>query len=471
MNIDPQNLIPIPTIFGIFSGPLAILNGDISQGGLQTLYGLTSINLTGMYFQADEERLGRIMKNALLIGISTSTISLISNLRHSVKERNCMQILKDVFKGASGIVAVVAINALDSKVILVAQQAFFLFFTAKQIFLYGYHHSQKKNMDSETAFVLNIFISLIAGAYVYDELFDKQRLPTPCFPYNTPNHEQNIFLAKHQLELEYIYNITKTGVAENPNFPEITIKNSSQWHKLSEGTSKAVYTHPDLPNSVIKMANQMGSFRCDTNDLETHYANLQKAGYLVNRSVIHHIKTPKTVLINTPQGPIVIEEKFECSGYNQFKSSLKNNAESNFTAFRRITDLCDFNLESNHNACFLKDTENNPQIGIYDFDCNNFVERRQAYSIIIKAGTSLSSLIKISKKITGLNLVQLLMTAGAISGGVLTIYNLDYNNPAVSTADKIFAGLLGSAFGREIVQTLSIIIEGIYLRIQNNPKA
>jgi len=466
MNIDPLSLIPNPTTFGIFSGPLAILDGDISQGVSQTLYGLTSINLMGRYFQADGEKLGGIIKNTLLMSISANTVSLLSNMGSRVKERNSLEILKDVFKdifrGALGIAAVVAINTLDAKVILVAQQASVFLFTATYLFLYGYKNILKNNEKAPVALLLTALILLMTAIYVHDELSDKDH-PIPCFPYNSPNQEQNIFLTKHQLELEYIYNITKAGVTKNPNFPEIIIKNSDQWHKLGEGISKVAYTHPDLPNSVIKIPNRMSPF---PNSLETHYANLRKAEYLVNQHAIRHIKIPKIFLTNIPQGPVVIEEKLECLNYYHFPNSLKKHkALSNFNNFLKITDLRDIYPKTNYNACFLKGTENNPQIAVFDFDSTGS-EQREKFRNFFKCGTFLFSLTKISKNLSKSNLVRLLITAGAISGGALTLYNCDYSNPDVSTADKIFAGMIGSAFGGELVQTLSTTISAIYYRVK-----
>lgn len=183
---------------------------------------------------------------------------------------------------------------------------------------------------------------------------------TICDSPDVLTNGQSLFLANHMTEIEDIYS---TGIMLKP------------WDSLGSGVSKTSYTHPDLPGSIVKMAYRKKALRKDTdNDVRTHYMHLQNAKDIVCENNFRHIKIPKSVLVETTPGPIVVEEKFELM--NTLPSNpLTKDAYLEFDSFKEKSGICDvtlcnFSPEFHHNAGFLNASEENPQIGIFDFDCH-----------------------------------------------------------------------------------------------------
>jgi len=143
------------------------------------------------------------------------------------------------------------------------------------------------------------------------------------------------------------------------------------WTCIGRGISKAGFTHPDLPGYLVKIPIREEAFRADTeSDVRTHYNRVQQIRKMSDFFDFKHIILPKTVLFESPNGPYVVEEKFDLMPKEEV-SQLKFIEDINreFERFLKITRLCDISLRNHHNAGFLNGTQNDPKIGVFDVDC------------------------------------------------------------------------------------------------------
>lgn len=339
----------------------AKISENLLQGAQKTLIGLTAINLGTRWLDLNEAMPQELMKYSLCAGMGTMAVKGISDFVQGIKERNIFEVLKASAKVTIGTAGALIIDALDSKVVLVAQQALLLslasFYSSKsgiQDFKQGNH---KKG-------ICKILLGLGGFACSTYYVCDAFKIPLP----NNLTYEQSKFLSEHESEIDHIYtNHKETG----------------SWKKLGEGISKAAYVHPDQPDTLVKFPTRDTPFHFTRSDIRAHYDYLQKARKIASK--LKHIKLPKASLVETKNGPIVIEEKFNFIDYNSIPETVsKQSAISNLNYFLTKTNLCDVCIEENDNARFLKGSINDPKIGIFDFDCNN-----NDYSLVNMAITTM----------------------------------------------------------------------------------
>lgn len=150
-----------------------------------------------------------------------------------------------------------------------------------------------------------------------------------------------------------------------------------EWNEFSHGLHKIVYIHPDLPAYLVKIPGVKDPYSVDR--LKAHFINAQFAREIVESNNYAHLLIPETHLLETFKCPIVIEEKFEFMPMTKFDRDLpKTVAESELESFISTTGFKDTILGycgeidglkyCGHNARFIKDSEHDPKIAIFDFD-------------------------------------------------------------------------------------------------------
>lgn len=150
-----------------------------------------------------------------------------------------------------------------------------------------------------------------------------------------------------------------------------------EWKELNRGIHKIVFIHPQLPGYVVKIPgiNDPDS----VNRLKDHFKNAQIARDTVKNNQYNHLVIPDTHLLGTPLCPIVIEEKFEFMSIQKYDVNLpKTAAESELKDFLRASGIEDVIFEycgemngikyCGHNARFIKDTDDDPKIAVFDLD-------------------------------------------------------------------------------------------------------
>ena len=99
-----------------------------------------------------------------------------------------------------------------------------------------------------------------------------------------------------------------------------------------------------------------------------HYKNGQYAREFIKSHNYKHLVIPTLSYYVTESNQIVVEAKIETVSINEVPDSQGRKDETmNYLDSFRQNRFCDISLGKN--ADFLKGTEQNPQIAIYDLDC------------------------------------------------------------------------------------------------------
>ena len=140
-----------------------------------------------------------------------------------------------------------------------------------------------------------------------------------------------------------------------------------QWTLLGEGVSKAVYSHPEEPNYVFKIPH--GKRFIDM--FLRHFENMGKAAKLIKANRWKRLQAPEDAYLINSSFLFCIERKMEFERHWRVaETPAKKEAIDQLQAFLRETGICDIDITlKGGNAEFLKGTEDNPKIAIYDFDC------------------------------------------------------------------------------------------------------
>jgi hypothetical protein len=187
--------------------------------------------------------------------------------------------------------------------------------------------------------------------------------PSPSLSHESLSQEQfesfqeqcESFVKGHKAEVNFIY--------ENKIRAEL-----AKWKNIGRGAFKFVFTHPELPNTVIKVP---GFASRSEEMLKKEYENIQRAKNIVSAKGYHSIVIPDCHLVEIEKGPVLCETKFD------FHTGSPLSAESQAPATKELTDfLSDIGLfdismdvhEGHNNVRFLEGSEENPKIGIYDLD-------------------------------------------------------------------------------------------------------
>ncbi len=170
-------------------------------------------------------------------------------------------------------------------------------------------------------------------------------------PYSPPQEtlsEQQCksFVESHKDELNQIYE-TRFGTGD--------------WKKLGTGGAKIAFTHPESPQTIIKIPT--GWCRSADN-MQVQFNNIQYAKNIVSENRYQYIAIPDAHLVEMDKGHVLCETKFEFDHNPPFYCWLV--ARNELTDFLHKGRFCDINLLGSHNAKFLKGS---CKIGVFDFDC------------------------------------------------------------------------------------------------------
>jgi len=412
----------ILTTFGsahTIRGVSNIGEGHALEGARQALLGLTATNFGNRWMGLDCGMNQELMRYSICAGTGSVALKGIGHLAKGIGQRNARQILKGTLQTAGGIAGAIYLDALDSRVIRIAHESLLLAGC-------GYHISKSALSDLRKGdyrkgagkILLGAGAIVCAGYYFYNQM-GYMGYNKVFYPNDPLTYEQQDFISRHDSEISDIYTTQKTP---------------DGWTKLGNGVSKAAYSHPDAPGVLIKIPTRATPYRSDTdNDVLTHHRHLQKAKEIAFD--FPSIRVPSSSLVETPNGPIVVEERFNFENYYSVSHPRKQEAVEEFDHFVKKSKLCDVLLQRDHNAAFLKGSDKDPKIGVFDFDCNtdsifkigsNLKIKKTSARIITAAGTILTATAAITKALTGPKLAKAVITAGIATGtlaGILTYIN------------------------------------------------
>lgn len=195
------------------------------------------------------------------------------------------------------------------------------------------------------------------------------------------SHPFEKFLADYQDEIEQLQDGMKVG----------------QWKELGSGKSKTTFAHPELTRYVIKIEKQSAiHWKYNDNNLRAHHRNLVNAKKIVEEGDYKHIVIPESYLIKTRRGLMIVERRLDLvKGHTIPETPLKVAAINELFKFILENGVCDLDLKANHNAEFLKNSEEDPKIGIYDLDCEMSILERTTTKV--RAGLNFEDGIAVAK--------------------------------------------------------------------------
>lgn len=256
---------------------------------------------------------------------------------------------------ATGCAAVVYLSCLDSKIILVAHQTLLISLAGTNITRTGIKDLIEGHYKKGCLELFMGTIGILGSAlYAYNEIFSF---------HETVNAKEippqlDTFLKNHMNEIGKMYT-KKQGIGK--------------WTVLGQGVSKKAYIHPDS-DYIIKIPHGRSFWGNSESDVVIHYNELQKAATLVNQMGYKYLTIPDAYLIEHPEGPLVVEQKFNIKSFSDtFRESQLSELSGpllELDDFLKKGGYCDIDIGGNHNAGFLRDSAD-LSIGIYDLDCKN----------------------------------------------------------------------------------------------------
>lgn len=195
------------------------------------------------------------------------------------------------------------------------------------------------------------------------------------------SHPFEKFFEDYQDEIEQLQDGMKVG----------------QWKELGSGVSKTTFVHPELTRYVIKIQKQSAvHWKYNDNNLRAHHRNLGNAKKIIEEGGYKHIVIPESYLIETKRGLIIVERRLDLvKGSAIPETSLKEAAINELVKFIVENGVCDLDHKANHNAEFLKNSEEDPKIGIYDLDCEMSILERMTTKV--RAGLDFEAGIAVAK--------------------------------------------------------------------------
>lgn len=316
-----------------------ILSSYVSSGFFNEVkWTLAEMNLIalGSYF-SDRSDAQAMTKLPLYANIAAFALK-------GIQTESLSQTMRCVAKVALGIAGTAAIAYLDHKVIARARNILTCGGISGAIVWSGVKEIKQtwKGIDK----ILVGLVGLAATTYmVYNTYTDLSWWISS--PGALSMEKCQSFVQSHQDEINQIYE-TKAGIGD--------------WKRTDSGRSKIAFTHPELPQAIIKIPTY-SPFR-SADDLKLHFDNIQHGRNIIEENRYEYISIPDTYLIPSDKGTILCETKFE------FKDSptylCEYMATDEFDDFIKKSRFCDIILGMNHNAQFLKGPCN---IGVYDLDC------------------------------------------------------------------------------------------------------
>lgn len=341
-------LVPLLGVYQTVKSSLDISNGDILKGAQRTFFGLTVTNLAGSLITHDSDYLGGLMKTSLIV--ETASVAAIGarDLVLGLKQKKLQQVKRGAMQAVLGAASCVCTATLDSKTVKVVHEALLIALPSGYVAYSGVKDVANKQYLKGAGKILMGVAGLACSAYYVKRYLDGTDQFAMFLENRKTEEELNNFYFDHKNEIDSMYE-NKAAV--------------NNWKRNGGGISKTGYSHPELPGYIVKIPKKNAVV-----DIYKHFKNLQDARSLVEENHYNQLVIPESHLLETKNGPILIERKFDFAEFASWRNK-KRDAEDQLKSFISLGRFCD--LEVGHNAEFLKGSENDPKIGIFDFDCRS----------------------------------------------------------------------------------------------------
>lgn len=375
------------TAFGCretIKGVICLSEGKFQEGAAQVMSGMTAINIGARSIDAADPNMHKnLMHKALIIGTGAVTIVGATETIEGIQARDIRGTIHGALLTTAGSISVFYLNCLDARIIAAVHQSLLLSQGSCSTCLSGLEDLYNlKSKIGALKLVMGLSGLILTGTYFINEIAEYlEEMPeNKALP-----QELDAFIKQHEGEISEMYNKRIPG----------------KWKELGAGVSKSAYMHPDT-EFIFKIPHGKSFWGHGDSDVTVHFKNLKKAEILVQKNGWDHIRTPEAYHIQTPDGPMVVERKFNLlhSSFIFYQDNeIADTSLHQFNMFMDEGGYCDINLLSDHNAGFLQGTDGD--IGIYDYDCKYINIMNNARSNLLDSVSIVVSAKKTAEYIMG----------------------------------------------------------------------
>ncbi|MEN9654864.1 MAG: hypothetical protein RL235_976 [Chlamydiota bacterium] len=352
-------------IAGTVAGAVALTQKRLRSGVRYILAGLSAINIGGGLSGVSAGKQSEVMKCTLAAVTGIIGVSGALQLVQGIKQRSLSQIVKGIVRTCASVAGTALVCSLDSRVIIVAQQACVLGLASSFIGVLGLKDVAKGQYRSglcKMAVGITGMAAVVLCVHTANQATVLLGLPASTHPkadLPTAESRLSLFLDFHRREIEAICS-TKTEVGA--------------WRCLGSGISKVTFGHPGLPGWVIKTPKQNDPWHYSYLNLAKHSEVIEYVRAVADS--FNRIYIPKSYELRLNTGCYaVIEEALNLRPY-YVRRVEDREAKRQFDVLVGSTGLCDVEPDRPldaveifpHNAGVIIGS-NPPVIGIVDFDC------------------------------------------------------------------------------------------------------
>lgn len=328
-------------------GVMDVASGDVLRGSKIIWYGATSV---GCYSSMRGFDPVKITQAAAAFGLTMVGVEGVKNLANAVKHLNVKDILYSGLQVGTSAAGAAIVYSLDQKTLMAAYQALGIALPSIAMARMGIDDLVQGHQGKGMCKIMVGLGGIASAGYYAYNTYAYQDLGS-----QTLSADQVAFLESHKSEIEQMYQSHKAA---------------GNWTELGKGVSKQAFTHPELPDLIIKIPGDQTvgplTFGGDWN-LQQHHANLEQLKPLA--AEFDRVVLPTSHLYPTSQGLLVVEQKLNLNNMPSNPTDADMQATiRQFEAFHSQASLCDLHPYSGHNAGILSQT-NPPLVGIIDVDC------------------------------------------------------------------------------------------------------
>lgn len=336
----------------VAEGVRKISEGDVANGAKQVVGGLAAVDLGSYAMDATAITTNRLMHASLLGGAVGAITNGTLSICQGTSELDPMQILSGLGQTAAGLTIGLGLHSIeDIKMIAIAERTILLVAVSCQISYRGAKDfANGRRLKGALEMGLGLGGMIFAGYCVLEEAAARSFFGEPSLPSSWEK-----FLSNNAADIEQLYT---------------TKRAAGNFKQLGEGISKKVFTHPELPDAIVKISYRQSSFwNHGITDGEFHVQKLQSLRANLVRDGYRQVALPNSFLVRTQSGgPVVIEEKVDLSPSRFiFTTQSEKTAIAEFDDFTRRYQIGDLTPDRNHNSGFLRDKKDT--IVIFDVDC------------------------------------------------------------------------------------------------------
>ncbi len=371
MGITTKEMLCTGSVFAgmgtVAEGVRKISEGNITNGAKQVVGGLAAVDLGSYAMDATAITTNRLMHASLLGG----AVGVITNgtlrICRGASELDPMQILSGLGQATVGLTIGLGLDSIeDTKMIAIAERTILLVAVSCQISYRGAKDFVNgRRLKGALEMGLGLGGMIFAGYCVLEEAAARSLFGEPSLPSSWEK-----FLSNNAADIEQLYT-TQTPVGK--------------FKELGQGISKKAFTHPELPDAIVKISYRDSSaWQHGVTDGEFHVQKLQSLRANLVRDGYRQVALPNSFLVRTQSGgPVVIEEKVALAPARYISTTRSEKAAfaefDDFTRRYRIGDLIPI---WNHNSGFVEGKKDT--IVIFDVDCDRNPQITSPYAHVLE---------------------------------------------------------------------------------------